>query len=340
MRKGIVLFDTGEEYVWQDSEDGNLYTFQYGTFLIKMAYIGAGNLREVYRDIIGRKKFEKIGDKADLSVVPDAYRRLDKKFDEMLKCLQVGDEISVEDEFSFNIPQDVSEMIYKEERQVFESIMWIELKQIMGGDVLVDEPMEKLIPQFLSDRTLESDTAKILLDEDISIERINEFLMMDMLRYVPQYFDGNLCKAYVISSLSQLFALEILKVQESKNKKYKYAKCPICNRIFIQKAGIGNIRKYCEYPYSKGLCKIEGQKRIDADRSDIENHHKKVQGRIRKFEERHSAIHNEIYKWKEEFENLHQSLMNQNVSTNEYVSQVEGWYENKRNKLYPLSRTF
>jgi hypothetical protein len=134
--------------------------------------------------------------------------------------------------------------------------MWIELKQIMGGDVLVDEPMEKLIPQFLSDRTLESDTAKILLDEDISIERINEFLMMDMLRYVPQYFDGNLCKAYVISSLSQLFALEILKVQESKNKKYKYAKCPICNRIFIQKAGIGNIRKYCEYPYSKGLCKI------------------------------------------------------------------------------------
>lgn len=102
--------------------------------------------------------------------------------------------------------------------------------------------MERFIPQFLSDRALESDIEKILLDENISNERVNEFLMMDMLCFVPQYFDGNLCKAYVISSLSQLLVLEILKVQENKNDKYKYAKCPICGKIFAQKAGKGNIR--------------------------------------------------------------------------------------------------
>lgn len=338
MRKGIVLFDNGEEYVWQDGEDGNLYIFQYGTFLIKMAYIGVGNLREVYRDIIGRKLFEKIGDKADLSTASDAYMKLDKELDKMLKEIHFGDEISVEDGFSFNIPQDISEMICIEERKFFEFLMWIELAQIRNGDIAVDKPTEKLIPQFLSDKALESDIEKILLGEDISVDRINEFLMIDMLRYVPQYFDGNLCKAYVISSLSQLLALEIMKVQENKNGKYKYTRCPICGRIFAQKIGTGNIRKYCEYPYSKGLCAIEGQKRIDADRSDIEKYYLKVKCRIRKFEERHSAMHNEIYIWKDEFENLHERLIEQDVPVDEYISKTDDWYKNKKKTVTPKSR--
>lgn len=338
MRKGIVLFDNDEEFVWRDDRDGELHTFQYGTFLIKMAYIGAGNLREVYRDIIGRKLFEKIGDKADLSTASDAYIKLDTELDKMLKEIHFGDEISVEDGFSFNIPQDVSEMIYIEERHFFESVMWIELAQIMNGDIAVDEPVEKLIPQFLSDKMLESDIEKILLGEDISVERMNEFLMMDMLCYVPQYLDGDLCKAYMISSLSQLLVLEIMKVQENKNGKYKYTKCPICGRIFAQKVGTGNIRKYCEYPYSKGLCKIEGQKRIDAGRSDIEIHYKKMQDRIRKFEERHAAKHDKIYKWKDEFEDFHQDLIEQNVSSDEYISKTNTWYDNKKKTVIPKTR--
>lgn len=63
-----------------------------------------------------------------------------------------------------------------------------------------------------------------------------------------------------------------------------------------------------------------------------------MQDRIRRFEERHSAAHNEIYKWKEEFENFHQSLMNQDVSTDEYTSKTDDWYENKKKTVTPKSR--
>lgn len=217
MRKGIMLIDDGEKYIWKYDSNGEEYTFQYGNLLIKMAYIGTGNLREVYRDIIGRKKFEEIGAKADLSAASDAYIKLDKELDEMLKKMHLGDGISGEDGFSFNIPLDVSEIINIYEMEFFESVMWVELAQIMNGDIAVNKPMEKLIPQFLFDKALESDIEKILLGEDISAERMNEFLMMDMLCYVSQYLNGNLCKIYVISSLSQLLALEIMKVQENKH---------------------------------------------------------------------------------------------------------------------------
>ena len=337
MRKGIMLIDDGEKYIWKYDSNGEEYTFQYGNLLIKMAYIGTGNLREVYRDIIGRKKFEEIGAKADLSAASDAYIKLDKELDEMLKKMHLGDGISGEDGFSFNIPLDVSEIINIYEMEFFESVMWVELAQIMNGDIAVNKPMEKLIPQFLFDKALESDIEKILLGEDISAERMNEFLMMDMLCYVSQYLNGNLCKIYVISSLSQLLALEIMKVQENKNDKYKYTKCPICGRIFVQKVGTGNIRKYCEYPYSKGLCKIEGQKKIDAARSDIEKYRIRVLDRINKFGQRHSAKHNEIYNWKDEFEDFHQSLIERNVSTDEYLSNVEDWYNSKKKTIKPKS---
>lgn len=292
--KGIWLFDDGEKYYCEYNEDEYL-EFEYGYLLMKSALIMKNHNMSAFYKMYNKPEVQK--------------KELDGVITLINYVLKSG------------VDCDIWETVSEIERDIFVKLTASELVRISQKD------RNQLSQEIFNDKELPEDLEKILLEECLDEERVNNILMLDKLEYVSTLQDGKYLQGYNIVSMGQLISLEVLNLLRHKNSKICYRRCDCCKKIFMAKIGPGRPQKICKYNYSRGLCKGSHQRELDEKRNLFEKQDRRIKENVRGMIRHHGLLHGELYKLNEEYERYSKKLRNENISTDVYIELTNQWYK-------------
>lgn len=333
----IWIYDTGEGYLWYKNQKNEAISYDYGVLLIKLLYMGQDGFLNVYR----RLHTILMLDKVDISNASDGIKEQDRLLDIALKKLDElqGFYLQISDDFYSDVDADVVCMMSSEEEEL--------IFNIIVSDVVttIEENKTDYLPSFLLDKKLKEDIEKLLDNKINSPEKLNEYLLLDKVECVSQFFkekDGDtpeLISAYHITSLAQLLIIEMLNVIKHRNEKVKYTHCKQCGRFFVQSKSRGRDMEYCSYQYEDGMCQKKAILESKHNISDIEKQCNKILERIRKAPERLQKTSEQYADksiadgLKAEFLELKVELLNKRVSSEEFQKKSEKWWKKRWKEL-------
>ena len=317
----FVIFDTGEGYAFETGK-----TCSYGKLLLAIAYMSKGNLKAVYREILEKRYNIWLLDNGERQELTDEDRQREVSIEEILDRYPLPEFLDERYTATANTLEDEIAAIDKNALECIEAVLHTELVELC--DRMVDD-VESTMPLFLIEDKFVEEVEDVLLNKDFQKIDMNKYCKNQLLSVAVQFVDGRMIKVYCVNSLMQLIAIELLAINGAE---IKYSRCPVCKKVYEQGKGKGGTRKYCAYPYKKGLCSGKGQKIIDNNRAEIEKKRKSLKNTIHHFWENHKNEF-DIYDWYEELDVLHEELVKQGVSNEEYEKKIKKWYKEKKETL-------
>lgn len=321
MDRPFVIFDTGDGYAFETGE-----TCSYGKLLLAIAYIAKGNLKAVYREILEKRYNIWLLDNGERHELTDEERQREISIEEILDRYPLPEFLDERHTATANTPEDELTAIDKNALECIETVFRTELAGLCNR--IVDD-IESRMPLFFSEDNFVEETEEVLLNKDFQKIDMNKYCKNQLLSVAVQFVGGRMIKVYCVSSLMQLIAIELLAINSAE---IKYSRCPVCKKLYEQGKGKGGTRKYCAYPYKKGLCSNKGQKLIDDNRPETEKKKNSLENTIHHFWENHQNEFDK-YDWFEELDALHEELVEKGVPIKEYEKKIKAWYQKKKKSL-------
>lgn len=321
MKKEIVIFDTGDGYVFETGK-----TCTYGKLLLAIAYISQGKLKAVYEEILEKCHYQYLMYNGERIELTDEERQHQTSIEEIIERYPLPEFLDEKHTATFNTPDDVLAAIDSNALECIEEVLNAELGNMCDRAI---EDAELSMPLFLREDKFVGEVENVLINNSFQRIDMNKYCKNQLLSVTVQFAGGRMIKGYLVESLMQIIAIELLVISD---KKVRYSRCPICNKLFEQRKGRGEASKYCSYSYPNGLCSDKGQKYIDQNRPEMEKKKKSLKNTIHHFEENHKGEFDK-WEWFEELDILHDELVRKGVTIEIYMKKVKEWYNKKKASL-------